>query len=365
MFAKHLVRKLPSLLILFALALSACSTGSSGEQAGAIPTPTTVINESIEAIVQPLYDQGSFSGSVLVARDGKIIHNNGYGYENKAQETPISHATRYRIASITKQFTAMAIMMLQEQGKLDVQDSICKHIPDCPDAWQDITLHHLLSQASGLPGEFPDFDAWKDQPSTPAELVERIKSLSMIGAPGSGFYYSDLGYMLLGYVIEQVSGSTYQDFVKLNIFDPLQMESTGFDQNPPGVATGYSSLWDEAELFDISNCYSACGLSTTTDDLYKWYQAVKADKLVSPKTREQILTPHNLLDQDWSYGYGWFLGKVDGHPEAGHAGYVPGFYTQIITFPEDDLAIIWLNNNEPPIDPFEPVKEIARTLFSE
>lgn len=375
----HQNRILCEILIILALAciLAACqsaATPTANTPAVAPvtfspPDPNSDLYKQIDAIVKPLYDQGVFSGNIVVAQGDKLLYSNSYGYQDYANKTPISANTQFPIASISKMFTAMGIMMLQEQGKLNVQNKLCQYITDCPGEWKDITLHHLLSHNAGF-GDFQDVDlqdqnSWIYQPSTPEKLVERIKGTPLVGSPGSGFYYSDMDYILLGYVLEKVSGMTYGDFLQKNIFTPLGMQNTGYLGKPQNLATGYSTLWEETPPIDLSNQFAAGGLHTTSEDLAKWSSAAMNSKLVSPETSKLIFSPQNTIEGDIAYGYGWFLMNVDGHPEAGHAGYVPGFYQNFATFPNDQLAIVWLTNNEPSIDVFEPMKDIARLVFNQ
>src|ERR1700686_4625606 len=181
---------------------------------------TPKINEYMDALVKA----GKFNGSVLIARDGKILISKGYGMANFELDVPNTPQTKFRLGSITKPFTAMAIMLLQERGKLSVQDSVCKYLPDCPSAWRQITLHHLLSHTSGLAKHDKAGDYLKTamMPMTVTQLIDTFRNKPADFKPGEKFDYNNNGYILLGYVIEKVSGQSYEAFLKENIFPPLR-----------------------------------------------------------------------------------------------------------------------------------------------
>ncbi|HKP11678.1 MAG TPA: serine hydrolase domain-containing protein, partial [Blastocatellia bacterium] len=206
-----------------------------------------------------------FSGAVLVARDGRVLVSKGYGMANFETETPNTPQTIFRLGSITKQFTATAILMLQEQGKLSVQDSICKYVADCPAAWQPITLHHLLSHTGGVPNftSFPDYQKTMALPTTVEGLIARFKDQPLDFQPGEKWSYSNSGYVLLGHVVEKVSGQSYEAFLQERIFAPLGMKNTGYDHNAtvlPRRAAGYmpqGNMMLNARYLDMTIPFSA------------------------------------------------------------------------------------------------------------
>src|SRR5689334_1725000 len=187
------------------------------------------VDEYMNAAVR----QGKFSGSVLIAHEGKVLVSKGYGMASFELDVANTPRMKFRIGSLSKQFTAMAAMILQERGKLKVQDSVCLYVPQCPATWNDVTIHHLLTHTSGIPEllSLPDFQKTMTLPSPVAQTVERFKDQPLDFKPGEKFKYSNSGYVLLGYLIERVTGQTYEDFLKENIFEPLKMLSTGSDHN--------------------------------------------------------------------------------------------------------------------------------------
>ncbi|MGI8467729.1 MAG: serine hydrolase [Pyrinomonadaceae bacterium] len=288
-----------------------------------------------------------FSGTVLVARDGKPIVSKGYGMANIELGVPNAPQTVFRLGSVTKQFTAMAIMMLAEHGKLNVNDPICKYLADCPAAWQPITVKNLLTHTSGITNytSFPDFAKTTIMPITPAEMVKILEEKPLEFTPGEKFAYSNSGYFVLGAIIEKVSGKTYADFLQENIFTPLGMKNTGYD-NPLQIiknrAAGYQRVGGEiinASYMDMTVPYAAGSLYSTTGDLLVWDQALYTEKLVSKKSLDEIFTPFKS-----GYGYGWGIGKKFDRREISHGGGIYGFATEISRFPDDKVTVVVLSN---------------------
>src|SRR5262247_2180124 len=170
-----------------------------------------------------------FTGSALVARDGKVIFSKGYGMANAEWDIPNTTQTKFRLGSITKQFTAASLLLLQERGKLSVQDPICKFFDNCPEAWKEITIHHLLTHTSGIPNftSFPDYQKTMMIPVTMESLVARFKDKPLDFKPGEKMSYSNSGYVALGHIVEKVAGETYESFLQKNIFEPLKMSNSG------------------------------------------------------------------------------------------------------------------------------------------
>ncbi len=288
-----------------------------------------------------------FSGSVLVARDGKPIFNKGYGMANIELNVPNSPQTVYRLGSVTKQFTGMAITMLQERGKLSINDPLCKYVAACPDAWKPITIKNLLTHTSGIPNytEFPDFAKTTILPISTTEMTDLLKSKPLDFTPNEKFSYSNSGFYMLGVIIEKVSGKTYADFLQENIFTPLKMKDTGYD-NPLQIiknrAAGYARTGGKilnASYMDMSVPYAAGSLYSTTGDLLLWDQALYTEKLVSQKSLDEIFTPYKS-----GYGYGWGIGKRFEHRSISHGGGIYGFATDISRFPDDKITAIVLTN---------------------
>jgi CubicO group peptidase (beta-lactamase class C family) len=303
----------------------------------------TRVDEYMDAAVRV----DGFSGSVLVARNGKPIVNKGYQMANIELGVPNRPDTVYRLGSITKQFTGMAITMLQERGKLSVDDSLCKYVAECPAAWKPITVKHLLTHTSGVPNytSFPDFAKTTILPITNAEMIATLKEKTLEFKPGEKFAYSNSGYYLLGEIIEKASGKSYTDFLQENIFTPLGMKQTGYDSPLKIIknrAAGYARQGGQilnASYMDMSVPYAAGALYSTTGDLLLWDQALYTEKLVSKKSLEEIFTPFKN-----GYGYGWGISKKFGHRSISHGGGIYGFATDISRFPDDNVTVVVLSN---------------------
>ena len=288
-----------------------------------------------------------FSGSVLIARDGKPIFNKGFGMANIELDVPNSPNTVFLLGSVTKQFTGMSIAMLQERGKLSVNNPLCKYVTDCPAAWQPITIKNLLTHTSGIPNytSFPDFAKTTVMPITTAEMTDLLKTKPLDFIPNEKYSYSNSGFYMLGVIIEKVSGKTYADFLQENIFTPLGMKNTGYD-NPLKIiknrARGYQREAGKilnASYMDMSVPYAAGSMYSTTGDLLIWDQALYTEKLVSKKSLDEIFTPYKS-----GYGYGWSIGKRFEHLSISHGGGIYGFATDISRFPDDKVTVIVLTN---------------------
>lgn len=217
------------------------------------PQPSEVVSRT-DAFLNQMLKAGLFSGSVLIARNGEILVSKGYGMANRQQQIPNTPQTKFRIGSVTKQFTAMAILMLQARGKLNVQDHICVYLTDCPPAWQPITIHQLLTHTSGIPDYryFPDFPTFKELPASPAQTMARLKDKPLDFQPGAKWSYSTSGYIILGAIIEQVSGESYEAFLQQTIFVPLKLLDTGAAQNTTQLAIGYLDAVSPADSADTN-----------------------------------------------------------------------------------------------------------------
>ncbi|MFP5262629.1 MAG: serine hydrolase [Blastocatellia bacterium] len=305
------------------------------------------LTAKVDEYISGLVKANQFSGAVLLARDGRVLVSKGYGFANLEDETPNTPQTRFRLGSITKQFTATAIMMLEERGKLSVQDSICKYVEDCPQAWQAVTIRHLLSHTSGVPNftSFPEYPKTMMQPATVDSLIARFKDKPLDFQPGERWSYSNSGYVLLGHVIEKLSGKSYEAFLQENIFDPLKMTNTGYD-SPARIikhrAAGYmprGNVLINAPYLDMTIPHAAGALYSTVEDLYLWDQALYTEKLISKKSFDAMFTP---VKND--YGYGWGINKQYGLTRISHGGGINGFVTYISRYPEAKAVVIVLSN---------------------
>jgi len=300
-------------------------------------------------------DNPLFSGSILVAHQGEVLLNKGYNYADWELEVPNSSKTKFRISSITKSFTATLIMMLSERGVIDLEDRICTHLPNCPAAWQGITIHHLLTHTSGVP-EYTKLEGASidsRDPHNVASLVELFRDEPLDFAPGDRYQYSNSNYILLGAITEQVTGERYADFLKLALLEPLGMEASGLDTHSQILkdrASGYQILGKalvNAPYLDMTNAYSTAGMYSTVEDLYRWDQALYTDQLLSQESLDAMYTPY--YGQDGSggeYGYGWQISDYQDHIKVGHVGGINGFHTYIGRYLDDMITIILLSNIE-------------------
>jgi CubicO group peptidase (beta-lactamase class C family) len=288
-----------------------------------------------------------FSGSLLIARDGQPIFNKSYGLASIELGVANTPQTVFRIASITKPFTATAIMMLQERGKLKIGDSICKYLVDCPASWQPITVKNLLTHTSGIPNylNFPDYLPNIALPVTHEKMIGTFRDKPLEFTPGGKFAYSNSGYYLLGVIIERVSGRSYGEFLQENIFAPLGMKQTGDFDNRSIIknrAAGYSLKNDRpanAIYFDPTQQLATGSLWSTTEDLLLFDRALYTEKLLSRKSLDEMFT---LSKAD--YGYGWQVAPMFGRPLIAHGGDTLGFMGIFQRFTADRTTIILLSN---------------------
>lgn len=304
-------------------------------------------------LIRPYLEAESFSGSILVAKDGAPVWRESFGAANREWDVANTADTKFRLGSITKQFTATAILQLVDQGKLSVDDPISKYYADAPAAWSKVTIKHLLTHTSGIPSytALPGFFEKNSKlPLTPEEIVKLTRDLPLEFEPGAKYNYDNTGYILLGYVIEKVSGETYADYLAKHIFTPLGMKDTGYDVS--GVilrhrASGYQGSkegWRNADYLDMTLPYAAGSLYSTTGDLLIWDRALADGKILTPASRQAMFT-----DYGHEYGFGWRVDTDDGHARVGHGGGINGFSTGIARYPKDGVvAIVLANYNASP-----------------
>jgi CubicO group peptidase (beta-lactamase class C family) len=338
------------------------------------PIPTPIPSETITKIdeaIQNLVDQDLFTGSILVGQHGNILLSQGYGLADRAQKIPNTAQTRFRIGSITKQFTAMATLILESQNKLRVNDPICNYFEDCPSAWEKITIEHLILHTSGI-HDFVDETRYqdpKDIPTDPEQIIAGFKDLPLDFQPGKQWSYSNAGYDMLGYVIEKVSGQSYEAFLQQSIFTPLGMKNTGFAHNADGLAVGYKDAYAQIYDQEIDRLilYSEGGLYSTTEDLYRWGQALSSNELLPAEYMEKMFAPSAKIPmsmtsgKEVAYGYGWLIWKENGRSSVWHNGELPGFTSIITMYPKEQVTIIVLCNQTKAVEVIHSL--IARVLF--
>jgi CubicO group peptidase (beta-lactamase class C family) len=290
-----------------------------------------------------------FMGSVLVVKDGKTVLRTGIGMANLELAVPNAPQMKFRLGSISKQFTAVAIMQLEQNGKLKVEDTIDKHIPDSPEPWKKVTIHHLLSHTSGIASftEDPSYRREMFKPFPLPELISRFRGKPLEFQPGSQYKYSNSGYVLLGDIIQRASGIGYEEYLRKNILDPLGLKDTGYDHPEtilPHRASGYERVagrMRNAAFLDMTQPHAAGALYSTVDDLYRWDQALYTDRVL----------PQSALQRMWTavrdnYGYGWVISKEFGKTVIAHGGGINGFATFILRVPEEKIFITVLSNVE-------------------
>ena len=335
----------------FLLATSALAQGASSPASAAHPVDVTRIDRTIEARASG----GQFMGSVLIARDGKILLSKGYGKASLADNLPNTPATKFRLGSVTKQFTAASILLLEEQGKLKLEDPIKQYMPDAPAAWDSITFFYLLTHTSGIPNytSFPDYPSTQAVAQTPTQVVARFRDKPLNFPPGTSWEYSNSGYVLLGYLIEKISGQSYATFVHDNLFAPLGMKDSGYDSSTEKIerrAVGYAPGPGGpivASFIDMTIPFSAGALYSTTQDMLRWEQGLFGGKVLKPSSLAKMTTP---FKNSYALGLGVVTGP-NGSKVISHSGGIEGFNTNVTYVTPDKLAIIVLANlNGPAAD---------------
>jgi CubicO group peptidase (beta-lactamase class C family) len=305
------------------------------------------VTARMDQVIQSYVTNHQFMGSVLVARDTQVIYSKGFGSANLEWDIPNSPATKFRLGSVTKQFTAASVLLLEERGKLSVNDPVKKYLPGAPAAWDKITIYHLLTHTSGIPSftGFPDYAKLEPFATTSEQLVSRFRDKPLDFEPGEKWQYSNSGYVLLGHLIERITGESYEKFVRENIFTPLGMKDSGYDSNSaviPHRASGYVHVGDgfeNAGFIHMSVPLSAGALYSTTIDLLKWEQGLFGGKLLKAASLQKMTTPFKE-----NYAFGLQVETVGGHKVIAHGGGIEGFNTEVAYYPDDKLTVVVLGN---------------------
>ena len=329
----------------------------------------------IQEILALAHKYQQFNGSALVAENGKIIYKGAYGNANMEWNIPNTPDTKFRLGSITKQFTATVILQLVEQGKIKLDGKLSDYLPEYrKDIGDKVTIHHLLTHTSGIPsytGQPGFFENVSRNPYKVDDFVKKYASGNLEFEPGSKYSYNNSGYFLLGAIIERVTGKPYERVLKENIFDPAGMKNTGYDHHTtiiPKRAAGYSKTPDgytNALYLDMSIPYAAGSLYSTVEDLYLWDQALYTDKMLSAQSKALMYKP--FLD---NYAYGWVVMnasfKQNDQPVQviRHGGGINGFSTTILRFPKEKNLIVMLDNTGS--DYLDRISEsIAKILYNQ
>lgn len=343
--------------------------------------------EQIDAIFKPLVAEGTPGFAVGVFREGKIVFARGYGLADLENRTAITPSTDFRLASLTKQFTAMAAMLLVHDGKLSYDDPITKILPEFPAYGTKITVRNLLNHTSGLK-DYEDIYE-KETAETPSDGIPQLKDQdvlriekqqdSTLFQPGSKWQYSNSGYALLAMIVERVSGKSFGDFLQERVFRPLHMDSTlAYEKGKnevPNRAFGYrkdgtTGLWKFSDQSPTSAVLGDGGVYTSVEDLAKWDDALSHFRLLSADEMKPAWRPVDVSggvkgpdDSPSAYGFGWYLDPYKGRRRMWHYGETIGFLNSIQRFPDDKLTVVVLSNRVD-VDPGELAKEIVDLYLS-
>lgn len=309
---------------------------------------------------------GSFSGAVLIARDGNVLFRKGYGFADVERKIPYTPETRHEVASISKMFTALAALKLRDQGKLRLEDPICRYLEDCPDAWKPVTVQQLMRHTSGIPDYEEALEigsekymAFMTQPDASARIVENARKLPLDFKPGEKFHYSNTGYVVLSQVVQKAAGQPFAEFVARTLLEPAGMSRSGVfgaGGPPDRLANGYTHGdlgWektlagvplDDGHLrklprLPLTPPAGDAGIYSTVDDLYRWSRVMDGSPLVPAAEAAEVSTPG--LE---GYGYGWFVGEGFNRKRLRHNGALPGYLSDFIKFPADKVTIILFSN---------------------
>ncbi|MFD0793402.1 serine hydrolase domain-containing protein [Mucilaginibacter litoreus] len=299
-------------------------------------------SQQLDHLIGTYFKLQKFNGTVLVTQKGRILLKKGYGYQDVKTREPNSAHTVYQIASVTKCFTSTLALKMIELKKLKLTDPLSKFFTGFPKG-DSITIRHLLSHTSGISDHEADSTA-KDKTD-----IERLKARPLDFAPGTDWRYSNSGYIVLGHILEKVSGMSYYDAIRKYIFEPAGMRESAFDfaaLKSPHKATGYwvfpeDASAEPAKLINYDQPKAAGAIYSTVDDLYRFHRALQTGQLVSTALLKQAYTPVAL-----NYGYGWIIDSADHKKVVSHSGDIWGFKAEFARVPEDDICVVMLSNAE-------------------
>jgi D-alanyl-D-alanine carboxypeptidase len=340
--------------ILIPVLMVVCGVAAAVSRASAQSAADDALAKKIDAVMSEVYKPGEPGAALLVRRDGQTIFRKGYGMADLELGVPVEPDMVFRLGSITKQFTAVSILMLAEQGKLGLQDEITKFLPDYPMQGCHITVEHLLTHTSGIQSytDQPEWLAMWRKDMTVKEIIDLAKDKPMLFEPGERWTYCNSGYVLLGAIIEKVSGQSYEDFIDAHVFKPLGMKHSYYGsaeriipRRIPGYQTGKNGFIN-APYLSMTQPYAAGSLLSSVDDLAVWSDAVFSGKLVGKSWLDKAFTPYKLKNgESTGYGYGWFISNNQGHRIIEHGGGINGFTSYEMTLPEDRVFLALLTNS--------------------
>lgn len=324
----------------------------------ATPAAEKALAERIDALIGPYYKADAPGATVIVVQDGRTVLRKAYGMADVARRIPMTPDTALRLGSITKQFTAVGILMLVDEGKVALDDDITKFLPDYPTRGKRITIEQLLTHTSGIVSftSKPAFFKSTGTDKSVAEMIDSFKNDPLEFEPGTRWAYNNSGYFLLGAVIEKVSGQTYAAFLEARIFKPLGMQHTAYEgqeRNAGPRATGHTKGLlggvSTAKPISMTQPYAAGALVSTVDDLARWDAAISAGKLLKPASWQKAHTSAVLADgKPTNYGYGWKIGTLRGVPMVAHDGGIDGFSTSAVRLPQQKVYVAVLTNSDAP-----------------
>ena len=315
-------------------------------------SPAAAARTTIDKFLTRLAKQHLFMGSVLVADASGAVLRKGYGFSNWEQHVPNTPATKFRLSDATLQFTAAAVLQLQDARKLSLRDRACRYIAACPTAWSNVTIQQLLNHTSGIPDLYNDgvtgFYGWKYW--TPAQIIGFVQDAPLLFKPGTDWHYSEINYIALGLIVEKASGQAFGTYLHDHLFQPLGMTHSGLarkGETVPGLARGYDGYPRVVQsIFNPNWTFSAGGVYSTVGDMYLWDQALRSGNIVSKTSLNDMLTPSFAISKDVGYGYGWQIENFSGHHLIADGGGMPGVSTLNAVFPDDGVTIILLTNND-------------------
>ncbi|MEA2558930.1 MAG: hypothetical protein QOH06_434 [Acidobacteriota bacterium] len=307
-----------------------------------------------DKLLTEAYPAGEPGAAALVVKDGKTVLRKGYGLANLELGVPIQPDMVFEIGSVTKQFTAAAILLLAERGLLSVDDDVTRHLPDYPTHGQKITIDHLLTHTSGIPSYtgLPEWMPRVREDLKVEQLVAMFKDKPLEFAPGERWAYNNSAYILLGAIIEKVSGKTYEDFIEQEIFKPLGMTHSSYGHNTevvPGRVDGYDKMeegYRRSQYLSMTQPYSAGSLLSTVDDLARWSDGLWGGKVLKPESLKRMLTPAQLSSgRSTRYAYGLGIGDYAGRTIVEHGGGIFGFVCDTLRVPDEGIFVAILSNN--------------------
>ena len=331
----------------------------------------------VDSLMSTILPAGGPGAAVAVIREGRVVHQKGYGLADIDTKLPITASTTFDLASVSKQFTAMAIMMLAERGKLSYEDPLTKFFPDFPAYGAKITVRHLLNHTSGLPDYMSVFQRKPAGISAEPSSQEVITMLTQIReprfAPGERFEYSNSGYVVLAQIVEKAGGVSFPQFLETNVFGPLGMSSTIVSDQikAPAMRRAISyapanGAFRNADYTPLNRIYGDGNVNTSVEDMVKWDQSLYTERLVKQSTLEQAFTPAKLNNgSSTTYGFGWMIGTINGLRVLSHGGSWVGFRTYIMRIPSERFTVIVLSNVANISSPGAAARQIANVYLGD